>query len=152
MGVFHFEGSLANLTWIAPLSEESGHILQNVKPPRCLVISGNLLSTIVTKSIIQPCAGPAPLLSSLSSLLLPWGPALIRTHPQSFVFGSAWGRAETQAKTSISSHIHVSLGKIPISEIAESKHILMLLLNLVDLQCCVGPSTFFYLFIWHSRS
>ena len=37
---------------------------------------------------------------------------------------------------------------MPISGIAESKHILIFFYwNLVDLQCCVCQSTFFYLFI-----
>lgn len=139
MGVFHFEGVSGkfDLDGSSFGEEVSNLFSQNMKPPRCLVISGNLLSTIVTKSIIQPCAGPAPLISSPILTSAPWGPALIKDTPTKLCFRVCMGEGrENTSKDTIFLHMFAFFRKNSyIRNCLVKAHFDIFYWNLVDLQC-----------------
>ena len=103
MGVFHFEGVSGKFGLDSSSFREEVRATYSHKTwslPDDLVISGNFLPIIVTKSIMQPCAGPAALLSSPILTSAPWGPALIKDMPTKLCFRVHLGEGQrTQAKT-----------------------------------------------------
>ena len=103
MVVFHFEGVSGKFGLDSSSFREEVRATYSHKTwslPNDLVISGNFLPIIVTKSIMQPCAGPAALLSSPILTSAPWGPALIKDMPTKLCFRVHLGEGQrTQAKT-----------------------------------------------------
>ena len=157
MGVFHFEGVSGKFGLDSSSFREvrATYSHKTWSLPDDLVISGNFLPIIVTKSIMQPSAGPDALLSSPILTSAPWGPALIKDTPTKLCFRVHLGGGQrTQAKTL---NFFTYLCFFRINSYIWNCWVNILFFdfffywNLVDLQCCFCQSTFFYLFIFQHQ-